>query len=166
MADGADALDQEDCSGNLLVLCGIMIIKTLEKRRTSRNDNPRRIHASVVTPLIQVLRSAVREAAELFLEEDSAKVQGNTIEVADADDALCDVAEARVALDDGKGSQEGKRTPGENSQGFNAEHKGVRCHVSRVGQRVLLPQLGKDVLLAGECGVVEDVVAWAIPLVW
>lgn len=77
----------------------------------------------------------------------------------DADNGLGDVAEAGVALDDGEGGQEGERAPGEDGQGLDAEHERVRSHVPRVGERVLLPQLGKDVLLAGEGGVVEDVVS-------
>lgn len=79
--------------------------------------------------------------------------------MANADDGLGDVAQAAVALDDGEGGQEGERTPGENGQGLNAKHEGVGGHVPRVGQRVLLPQLGEDVLLTGEGGVVEDVVS-------
>ena len=128
-------------------------------RRTSRDNNPRRVHAGVVNPVIQRLRPAVRDAAELLLEEAGAEVEGDAVEVANADDGLGDVAEAGVALDNGEGGQEGERSPGENSQGLDAKHEGVGGHVPRVGQRIFLPQLGEDVLLAGEGGVVQDVVS-------
>lgn len=77
----------------------------------------------------------------------------------DADDGLRNVAQAGVAPDDGEGSKEGERAPGEDGQRLDAEHEGVGGHVPRVGQRVLLPQLGEDVLPAGEGGVVEDEVS-------
>lgn len=77
-----------------------------------------------------------------------------------AGDGLGDVTEASVALDNGKDGQEGERAPCENGQSLNAEHEWIGGHVPRVGQRVLLPQLGEDVLLAGDGGVVEDIVAW------
>lgn len=41
-------------------------------------------------------------------------------------------------------------------QGLDAEHKGVRSQVARVGERIFLPQLGKEGLRGGEGGVVED----------
>jgi hypothetical protein len=45
-------------------------------------------------------------------------------------------------------------------EGLDAEHKGVRGQVARVGEGVFLPQLGEEVLGGGDGGVVADEVTW------
>lgn len=54
----------------------------------------------------------------------------------------------------------GKHLHTHHGDGLDAEHKGVRRKVPRVGQGVLLPQLGEEILRAGEDGMVVQEVSY------
>lgn len=132
------------------------LINTLSDEQQG-NDNPEEVAEEVVSPEVESLRSAVDNVVDDLLESTDGIVENITIQLAQADDDLEGVAQ-RVVGDDEVGAEKGHGTPENSSDSFHADSEGILCHVTRIREGILLPELAKEVCSASHVeGIVGEI---------
>lgn len=135
-----------------------MISKERREQLTSRDCNPEEVHQHKVKPKVKCLRSGVRHAHHVVVEEAGSIVQRIAVKLTHRDNHLQWIAQ-RVASDNHRSHNQASRSPAHCRHRFHAKHKGVLREVPRIRKRVLLPHLANQGLLATQVRVVVGVVA-------
>lgn len=123
-----------------------------------RDHDPDKVAEEVVPPEVEALGAAVDDLEDALAEEAGAVVEEVAVDLAQADDELQRESD-RVVLDDGPGQEEREGAPGERSDALHAYQERVLGEVAGVGEGVLLPELGEEVVLGSELGKVDSKVA-------
>lgn len=136
-----------------------MISKEHREQLTSRDRNPEEVHQHKVKPKVKCLRSGVRHAHHIVVEEAGSIVKRIAVKLTHRNDHLQRIAQ-RVASDNHRSHNQASWSPAHSRHGFHAEHERILREVPRIGKCVLLPHLANQGLLATQVRVVVGVVAF------
>lgn len=121
---------------------------------TKRNDNPKGIAKDEIPPEEGSFRSRIRQIENVMVKHARRIVQHIAIKLTKGYESLQWVSQGMLGHDHAC-QNEGKWAPEKGRDRFHAQHEGVLGLIPRVRQRVLFPELAKEIL---HCGHAAEIV--------
>ena len=126
---------------------------------TAWYNDPKEVHQNEVKPEVKGLRSRVRYASNIVVEETCRIIKDISIELAHADQHLQRIPH-RMPRHNERGNQQTSRSPEQCSDTLHAKDKRVLRQVPRVRECILLPHLAEEGLLRSQSRVICCIVSF------